>query len=115
MFITFVSTKINNEPTEVNKPANEEVCIAIQKLEEYAKPLREESGLPFLFLVRNRRISGYPVTVASKGNWTKNRLTPFIEKYDLRDENGELLKLTSHYFRHICATYAYQGGLKPTM
>lgn len=112
MFITFISTKINNEPTEVNKPANKEVCIAIDKLEEYTEPLRKESGLPYLFLSRNRSKAGHPVTVASKGNWTKNRLTPFIQKYDLRDEKGNLLKLTSHYFRHICATYAYRGGLK---
>lgn len=111
MFITFVKTKLENEPTEVNKPANKEVCIAIQKLEEFSEPLRNESGLPYLFLVRRSGKGGPPV-VASKGNWTKNRLTPFIQKYDLRDEKGNLLKLTSHYFRHICATYAYQGGLK---
>lgn len=111
MYITFTSTKLQREPRKVNKPANKEVCIAVNKLEEYAKPLREESGLPFLFLVRNSGKGGYPVT-ASKGNWTKNRLNPFIKKYNLRDNNGELLKLTSHYFRHICATYAYQGGLK---
>lgn len=112
MFITFIKRKLEKEPIEVIKPANEKVCIAIQKLEEYSEPLRKESGLPYLFLTRNRSIVGYPIIVASKGNWTKNRLAPFIEKYNLRDENGKLLKLTSHYFRHICATYAYQGGLK---
>lgn len=103
---------LEKEPIEVIKPANEKVCIAVQKLEEYSQQLRIESGLSYLFLTRNRNKKGWPVILASKGNWTKNRLNPFIEKYNLRDENGQLLKLTSHYFRHICATYAFQGGLK---
>ena len=110
--ITYITSKVNKEPTEVTKPANEIVVKTIEKLEGYSLPLRKESGLPFLFLTRSRSQKGYPVVLASMSNWSKNRLQPFINKHDIRDEKGNLLKLSSHYFRHIFATYAIKNGMK---
>ncbi|MBB2482664.1 tyrosine-type recombinase/integrase [Bacillus sp. APMAM] len=106
------TTKVDKTPVEVFLPANEIVVKAIDYLEEYSEPLRVESGLPYLFLTRNRNQKGYPIGIASYSNWTKNRLKPFIKKHDIRDENGKILELTSHYFRHIFATYALKSGMK---
>jgi len=110
--ILLTTTKVDKTPVEVFLPANEIVVKAIDYLEEYAKPLRVESGLPYLFLTRNRTQNGYPICIASFSNWTKNRLRPFIKKHDIRDESGKTLELTSHYFRHIFATYALKSGMK---
>jgi integrase len=112
MYLTYTTKKTKKTPVEVTKPANELVCRAIKKLEEYSLPFRKESGLPNLFLTRNRSKKGWPVQVASHANWNKNRLRPFVKKHNLCDSKGQLLNLTSHYFRHICATYAYKGGMK---
>ncbi|MEK4503964.1 tyrosine-type recombinase/integrase [Bacillus sp. FSL R12-0069] len=111
-FITYTTSKTGKEPVEVTKPANEVVVTTIEKLEKYSLPLRQESGLPNLFLTRYRTKKNLPVCLASSPNWTKNRLMPFIKKHDLRDETGNLLRLSSHYFRHIFATYALKSGMK---
>ncbi|MGW5952469.1 tyrosine-type recombinase/integrase [Bacillus mycoides] len=112
IFLTYTTSKTKKAQVEVTKPANEKVCRAIKKLEEYAFPLRKESGLPYLFLSRKRNTKGYPLQIASHANWNKNRLRPFVKQHNICDSNGKLLNLTSHYFRHICATYAYKGGMK---
>ncbi|WBL15106.1 tyrosine-type recombinase/integrase [Sutcliffiella sp. NC1] len=110
--LLLTTTKVDKSPVEVFLPANEIVVKTIDYLEKYAEPLRIESGLPYLFLTRNRNQKGFPICIASFSNWTKNRLKPFIEKHDIRDEYGKALKLTSHYFRHVFATYALKGGMK---
>lgn len=43
------TTKLHAESIEVLKPANELVVLAITKLEEYSKPLRDESKSLYLF------------------------------------------------------------------
>jgi integrase len=110
-YVTFTSTKVNKEPVEVHKPANELVVKALKRVEESTRSLRKESGLPYLFLTRHRYLKGYPVVVCSHANWNKNRLRPWMKKHDFRDVNGNFVDLTSHYFRHICATAAFDGGL----
>ncbi|QHA30307.1 site-specific integrase [Bacillus paranthracis] len=112
VFITYTTSKTGKEPVEVTRPANELIVTTIEKLEKYTSMLRKESGFSNLFLTRNRVKKGRPVCLASSSNWTKNRLMPFIKKHDLRDESGDLLQLTSHYFRHIFATYAFKSGMK---
>ena len=111
-YITFTSSKTNKEPVEVIKPANVHVVRAVKRLEEHTRLLREESNLPYLFLNRSRNLKGNPVTVCSHANWNKNRLRPWMKKHDFRDEKGKFVDLTSHYFRHVCATFALEGGMK---
>lgn len=114
--IVYKTRKTKKEIIEVTKPANELVVEAIRKLEEYSKPLRDVSGMPYLFLYLSRyndRITKEkPVLLADHSNWTRDNLEKFIEKYNIRDEKGNYLKLTSHYFRHIFATYALRSGMK---
>lgn len=110
MMIDTSTTKLHAERTEVLKPANELVILAVEKLEEYSEPLRKESGLPYLFLNRQRNKKGYPVGLVSHSNWNKNYLRPWLKEHNLVDKNGNLLDYTSHTFRHVFATYALKGG-----
>ena len=73
---------------------NELVKNTIKELSDFTEPLRKESGLKELFLVKNHGIRVLNVT-----KWNENRLTHFIERWDIRDNKGELYPLTSHQFR----------------
>lgn len=109
--ITYTTSKTNKTPEEVTKPANQLVYDAIRTLEKYTRPLRERSGIPYLFLVLEGGKIGKPM-IASHSNWGKNRLNPFIKKHGIQNEYGTSLRLTHHYFRHIFATYALKSGMK---
>ena len=73
---------------------NELVKNTIKELSDFTEPLRKESGLKELFLVKNHGIRVLKVT-----KWNENRLTHFIERWDIRDNKGDLYPLTSHQFR----------------
>ena len=73
---------------------NELVKNTIKELSDFTELLRKESGLKELFLVKNHGIRVLNVT-----KWNKNRLAHFIERWDIRDNKGELYPLTSHRFR----------------
>lgn len=73
---------------------NELVKDAIRELSEFTAPLRKESGLKELFLVRN-----HGIRVLTVHKWNENRITHFIERWNIRDSKGELYHLTSHQFR----------------
>jgi len=108
--LIYSTGKLSPEPVEVSKPANQLVVYALDKIKEYAVPLQKESGLPYLFLSRNRSNKGYPVGLASHSNWNKNHLRPWIKQHNIRDKNNELIDFTSHTFRHAFASYALKGG-----
>lgn len=110
MMIDTSTTKLHAERTEILKPANELVVLAITKLEEYSKPLRDEAKSPYLFLNRQRNKKGYPVGLVSHSNWNKNYVRPWLREHNFFDENGKLIDFTSHTFRHAFATYALKGG-----
>lgn len=86
--------------TEKGEPVIHKVFIndivkdAIAELSEYTAELRKESGLKELFVIRNHGIRALNVAT-----WNGNRLSHFIERYDIRDNKGELYPLTSHQFR----------------
>ena len=73
---------------------NELVKDSIAELSEYTAGLRKESGLKELFVIRN-----HGIRVLNVAQWNTNRLSHFIERYDIRDNKGELYPLTSHQFR----------------
>lgn len=73
---------------------NELVKDSIAELSEYTAGLRKESGLKELFVIRN-----HGIRVLNVAQWSGNRLLHFIERYDIRDNKGELYPLTSHQFR----------------
>lgn len=73
---------------------NELVKDVIRELSEVTAPLRKESGLKELFLVRY-----HGIRVLTVERWGSNRLPHFIERWNIRDSKGELYHLTSHQFR----------------
>jgi integrase len=109
--ITYRTSKTTKTAIEVTKPANELVVDTIRRLEEHSVLFRKSSDSNYLFLIKSRNKVN-TIELASYSNWTARRLNPFLKKHDLRDENGELLYLTAHYFRHIFATYALKSGMK---
>ena len=86
--------------TEKGEPIIHKVFInnlvkdAIAELSEYTAELRKESGLKELFVIRN-----HGIRVLNIAKWNENRLSHFIERYDIRDNKGKLYPLTSHQFR----------------
>jgi len=110
MMIDTSTRKLHAEKTEILKPANELVVFAITKLEEYSKSLRNEAQLPYLFMNRDRKKKGYPANLVSCSNWNKNFVRPWLREHNFFDEDGNLIKFTSHTFRHAFATYALKGG-----
>ena len=73
---------------------NELVKDTIKELSDYTEPLRKESGLKELFLVRNWGIQ--PIKVEG---WAGKRIPHFVKRHNIRDNKGELYPLTSHQFR----------------
>ena len=110
MMIDTSTTKLHAERTEILKPANELTVFAINKLEQYSKPLRDEINLPYLFLNTVKNKKGLPIELVSSSNWNKNFVRPWLRKHKFYDENNKLIDFTSHTFRHAFATYALKGG-----
>ena len=77
---------------------NDLVKDAITELSEYTSELRKESGLKELFLCKSAKKKN-AINVYSLEHWNDQKLSPFINKYDIRDNKGELYPLTSHQFR----------------
>lgn len=73
---------------------NDLVKNTIVELSEYTAELRKKSGLKELFIIRN-----HGIRVLNGAKWVGKRLPHFIERYDIRDNKGELYPLTSHQFR----------------
>ena len=93
MEVTLAKTE-KGEPIIHKVFINDIVKDAIAELSEYTAELRKESGLKELFVIRNHGIRALNVA-----KWNGNRLSHFIERYDIRDNKGELYPLTSHQFR----------------
>lgn len=109
--ITYRTSKTTKTATMVTRPANELVVKVIQRLETHSEPFRKKSNTNYLFLIKSRNKAN-TIELASFSNWADKRIKPFIENHDLRDEKGNLLKLSAHYFRHIFATYALKSGMR---
>jgi integrase len=74
---------------------NDLVRNVIEELTKATEPLRQESGLKELFLLRyNNKIQ-----VVNTGHWDDRRLVHFIERLNIQDNKGNLYPLKSHQFR----------------
>lgn len=74
---------------------NDIVKNTIYELELAIEPLRRKSGLKELFLQQYRE----NISVVKSKSWADRRLSLFIERWDIRGEDGELYPLKSHQFR----------------
>ena len=77
---------------------NELVKNAIKELTDFTEPLRKESGLKELFLCKSTKKKN-AINVYSLDNWNGLKLMPFIKRWDIRGNKGELYPLASHQFR----------------
>ena len=90
--------------TEKGEPIIHKVFInnlvkdTIAELSEYTAKLRKESGLKELFIQRITKKHN-AIDVLAKDGYQAYKLNPFIIRYDIRDNKGELYPLTSHQFR----------------
>jgi len=71
---------------------NELVKNAVNDLEIFTTNFSKSNGSSYLFLSR----SGRPYKAES---WGRGKLRPFIERWDIRDNKGNLYPLRSHQFR----------------
>ena len=107
-YIFYTTTKTMLGLVELSKPANSLVIYVVKQLEEYTRELRKETGLKELFIHKIQY--GTKTVVVAYHTFGKNFLKPFVKRWDLR-LNGELIELTSHYFRHFFAQGAYRNGM----
>lgn len=77
---------------------NDLVKDTIAELSEYTAELRKESGLKELFVHKITKKNN-AIEVLAKDGYQAYKLNPFIKRYDIRDNKGELYPLTSHQFR----------------
>ena len=77
---------------------NELVKNTIKELSDFTEPLRKESGLTELFLCKSAKKKN-AINVYSLEHWNDQKLMPFIKRWDIRGNKGELYPLTSHKFR----------------
>ncbi|WP_242844827.1 tyrosine-type recombinase/integrase [Clostridium botulinum] len=92
-----ISKTEKGEPIIHRVFCNELVVNIINQLEEATKDLRCKSGLKDLFIFESPNHS-YKILVLKSAESSK-RLNDFIKKWDIRDKNGELVKIHSHQFR----------------
>lgn len=94
-YMTVRTPKTEDDKTVEHKIfVNQLVVDAVKELEEYTETKRAKSGSTELFL---SHIHG-KVTIVKPTSWGK-RLKKFIERWDIRDDKGNLYKLHSHQFR----------------
>jgi integrase len=90
--------------TEKGEPITHKVFIndlvknTVIELEEYTKELRKESRLKELFLTKSMKLNGN-IVVYKVGRFGEMKLNPFIKRWDIRDNKGNLYPLKSHQFR----------------
>ena len=90
--------------TEKGEPIIHKVFIndlvenVIEELTQATKPLRRLSGLKELFLTKSMKLNG-KIVVYKSGRWGEVKLTPFIKRWNIQDNKGNLYPLKSHQFR----------------
>lgn len=95
--------EIRTGKTEKGEPilhkifVNELVTEAIQELTESTRTLREHSGMTELFVTPTKTEKMGMVCKADR--FTSGKLTPFIKRWNIRDNQGNLYPLRSHQFR----------------
>ncbi|MDU2066443.1 MAG: site-specific integrase [Sporomusaceae bacterium] len=77
---------------------NDLVKDVITEMTEATEPLRQKSGLKELFLTKSSKLHG-KVVVYKIGMYGEKKLNPFVRKWNIQDNKGNLYPLTSHQFR----------------
>jgi len=102
------SRKTRKETVYRLVPANDLVVEAVEKTLLFTRDLREKSKSPYLFLVKSDTYG--TIKSPAYGTW-QSRLKRWIKRNNFR-ENGDIVNLSFHYFRHIFATHALKQGMR---
>lgn len=105
--IEYIARKTKKGPTIVCKPVNALVIEVVKQLEKETEELRKQTGLEDLFISKCNRFGPMPCSI---DNFNKNYLKPFVKRWDIK-EDGKLIDLSSHYFRHFFAQGAWKNGM----
>lgn len=97
MEVTLPKTE-KGEPIVHRVFINELTKYVIAELTNATKDLRKESGLKELFLTRSKTLHGR-IVVYKSDRFGHVKLNPFIKRWDIRGNKGELYHLASHQFR----------------
>lgn len=96
-------------------PIPNECAIAVEKLIEHTKELREQAedsikGYLFIHKVSKGKNIGEIMRIKSETGIIHNWFNAFTKNNDIRDTNGEYYNLTSHQFRRTLATDMLSKG-----
>ncbi|GKX66198.1 tyrosine-type recombinase/integrase [Inconstantimicrobium mannanitabidum] len=96
-------------------PIPNECAIAVEKLIEHTKELREQAddnikNYLFIHRVSTGKNVGEIMRVKSESGIIHKWFNAFIKNNDIRDTNGEYYNLTSHQFRRTLATDMLSKG-----
>lgn len=109
--LTWYDHKNRNERQPM--PIPNECAIAVEKLIEHTKKLREQADdsiKDYLFIHKPTNGKGANILkIIPKGTY-RQWLNAFIKKNDIRNTNGELYNLKSHQFRRTLATDMLSKG-----
>lgn len=104
-YIEYSTTKTKKGKVEELNPANELVVNAVNELLAKTKDVARSSNIDKLFIYQ---VGEKKYLYRREG--INKKLKKFIEENDIR-ENGELVHITSHYFRHFFVSKAWQQGM----
>lgn len=98
MYMEFTVGKTEKGEAVIHKVfINELVRDAVRELDEYTEKLRNETGLTELFVSPGK--PGGKAAVCKADRFSYGRLAPFVKRWDIRDNKGNLYPLKSHQFR----------------
>ena len=112
---------------EVEKPINDVAAELVLELIKFTEGIRKELNTKQIFVNKSREGGGgyiarnyeqlnnkkFPVNKTefiSKGNFNRDYIQPFVKRWDIR-EDGELIHLSTHYFRHFFSHLAYLNDM----
>lgn len=110
--IEYWTRKAEKGDVLVTTYANALVCQVVNELEKYTRELRRKINSKKLF-VHSVKFNSSICEIRSGDNFNRDYIKPFIKRWDIR-QDGELIDLTSHYFRHYFAQGAWRKGLSVT-
>ena len=108
-FTVTIEKTERGDPVKHNVFANELVCEAIRRLEAATEDLRREAGVKDLFVARGQKRARGTIRCITTDD-CRTRLIRFVEKWDIRGDDGSLYPLRSHQFRATFVREAVKGN-----
>lgn len=126
--LCYETSKTELGTIKVQMPINRLTVDIINKLIDFTKPIRLSLKTRKIFVKKVNRYHGiarnsnykknningekvkYREVFIKKYNINKRHIRPFVKRWNIR-EDGKLIELSTHYFRHFFAFLAYKNGM----